>query len=59
MEFARGLGDTAGGYGIPLCNPLCIPMRIPQMPGVRRLDRAPHVGTIVGCGLRELQAQQI
>jgi len=30
-EFASELGDTAGGYGIPQR----IPMRIPQMPGVR------------------------
>jgi hypothetical protein len=37
--------DTAGGYGIPMRNPQRNPMRIPQMPGVRWPDRAPHVGT--------------
>jgi hypothetical protein len=42
--ICTGICARAGGYGIPMRIPLCIPMRIPQMPGVRWPDVAPHVG---------------
>jgi hypothetical protein len=54
-EFVHEVGDTAGGYGIPMRIPQRIPMRIPQMPGVQWPDSAPHVGAVCGhwmCGLR-------